>query len=345
MNRIILIGNGFDLAHGLKTSYKDFINWYWYDSVKNLQEVNRGLIYQHSNTKLWNASDGYFTVFIIISSDTNISELISDFFKSDFSTVSVYEQFDKLVTKNKGEIKFHNKFLERISKHLLLKNWVDIEGEYNKVLHEIIEKQKNNETRGFAPKPDSESKESYDIERLNEEFRIITKALKKYLHEEVANNKCQPCRGILEKIYSDFIPQDFIEKGSMNLYEEYKDQSHYFPKEILFLSFNYTDTEEYYVNQECNPKIETEVIHIHGELRYESNPIIFGYGDEIHDEYKTIEEMNDNHYLENIKSIRYLETDDYKRLLDFINSDAYQIFMALPLNRVDAHEGFDQASE
>ena len=25
MNRLVLIGNGFDLAHGLKTSYKDFI--------------------------------------------------------------------------------------------------------------------------------------------------------------------------------------------------------------------------------------------------------------------------------------------------------------------------------
>ena len=29
MNRIVLIGNGFDLAHGLKTRYEDFINWYW----------------------------------------------------------------------------------------------------------------------------------------------------------------------------------------------------------------------------------------------------------------------------------------------------------------------------
>jgi hypothetical protein len=29
MNRIILIGNGFDLAHGLKTSYKDFLEWFW----------------------------------------------------------------------------------------------------------------------------------------------------------------------------------------------------------------------------------------------------------------------------------------------------------------------------
>lgn len=29
MNRIIIIGNGFDLAHNLKTRYKDFINDYW----------------------------------------------------------------------------------------------------------------------------------------------------------------------------------------------------------------------------------------------------------------------------------------------------------------------------
>lgn len=29
MNRLVIIGNGFDIAHGLKTSYMDFINWYW----------------------------------------------------------------------------------------------------------------------------------------------------------------------------------------------------------------------------------------------------------------------------------------------------------------------------
>lgn len=29
MNRIILIGNGFDFAHGYPTRYEDFINWYW----------------------------------------------------------------------------------------------------------------------------------------------------------------------------------------------------------------------------------------------------------------------------------------------------------------------------
>ena len=31
MNRIIIIGNGFDKAHGLATGYKDFIDDYWTD--------------------------------------------------------------------------------------------------------------------------------------------------------------------------------------------------------------------------------------------------------------------------------------------------------------------------
>lgn len=35
MNRIILIGNGFDLAHGLPTRYEDFINWYWEKRVNS----------------------------------------------------------------------------------------------------------------------------------------------------------------------------------------------------------------------------------------------------------------------------------------------------------------------
>lgn len=45
------------------------------------------------------------------------------------------------------------------------------------------------------------------------------------------------------------------------------------------------------------------------------------------DDYKTISKLNDNDYLTNIKSIRYLETDKYRKLLRFINSDYYQIYI------------------
>ena len=38
MNRLALIGNGFDLAHGLKTSYRDFMNWYMCDAYAQFYE-------------------------------------------------------------------------------------------------------------------------------------------------------------------------------------------------------------------------------------------------------------------------------------------------------------------
>lgn len=70
-----------------------------------------------------------------------------------------------------------------------------------------------------------------------------------------------------------------------------------------------------------------KIIHIHGELNKENNPIIFGYGDESADDYKKIEKLNDNEYLKNVKSINYLQTDNYKKMLGFINSDYYQVFI------------------
>ena len=36
MNRLVIIGNGFDIAHGFKTSYMDFINWYWEQRLNSM---------------------------------------------------------------------------------------------------------------------------------------------------------------------------------------------------------------------------------------------------------------------------------------------------------------------
>ena len=37
--------------------------------------------------------------------------------------------------------------------------------------------------------------------------------------------------------------------------------------------------------------------------------------------------MNDSRYLDNFKSIAYLQTDNYKKLLEFIDSEEYQVFI------------------
>lgn len=55
MNRIILIGNGFDLAHGLPTRYEDFINWYWEKRVASeLDEDYKDFLKQSDNECLRN---------------------------------------------------------------------------------------------------------------------------------------------------------------------------------------------------------------------------------------------------------------------------------------------------
>ena len=38
MNRVIIIGNGFDVAHRLPTRYEDFLAWYFKKGIKESQE-------------------------------------------------------------------------------------------------------------------------------------------------------------------------------------------------------------------------------------------------------------------------------------------------------------------
>lgn len=95
------------------------------------------------------------------------------------------------------------------------------------------------------------------------------------------------------------------------------------PDQILFLSFNYTSTIDLYCPQDDN---YFDINHIHGTLS-EPESIIFGYGDELDEKYKEIRNQNNNDYLHNIKSIRYLETNNYRQVLQFIDSAPFQIYI------------------
>lgn len=43
IKRIILIGNGFDLAHGMKTAYRNFINDYWTSTLEDYLNCTEGV--------------------------------------------------------------------------------------------------------------------------------------------------------------------------------------------------------------------------------------------------------------------------------------------------------------
>ena len=352
MNRIILIGNGFDLAHGMKTSYKSFIDDYWTNTITSIQETALGRPFENDEIKINHSPSRFIT-------GTTIKDL------------------EKGLNDNKSTIEFKNIFLKEITDKTYLNNWVDVENEYYFLLKKSFQH--------------SKSSKNYDISNLNMDFKRVKDLLQQYLtriekefDDNIGSNILRIKTTIGNKIYSPFKLKDFsetlvnkraeIEYNSLkesitavqanhisiheiseyarNIIKRLGKKNHlnqikkmllsdsainYFdliPDQTLFLNFNYTFTESLYQDPKrfYNPLEEkytsVKFNHIHGTTdRMDKNPIIFGFGDEIDKDYNAIEELNDNRYLENIKSINYLESDNYKQLLEFINSGNFQIFI------------------
>ena len=120
MNRIILIGNGFDLAHNLETSYWDFINWYWREWKKYFLE-----------NKIKPQDD------ILCSIDNRSTKtdfsIIIDALGNQIYNLHGYDFGKKLLSydfdKNRLVIQPCALFKE-IHKAVETKGWVDIENEY-----------------------------------------------------------------------------------------------------------------------------------------------------------------------------------------------------------------------
>lgn len=334
MNRLILIGNGFDLAHGLNTKYSDFINNYW-EKIIDLF-LNQSVDFENKELVIKNPLKDY-----------------------DMSTKQ-FVDFQKFLQKHHSEIKFKNRFIGSISSKLSLNNWVDLEDEYYRQVKNIA-KHKNplyNDIKTLNQ--DFNIVKNYLIDYIKEIipkhsfqgfdnirkiifsnfiFKEITEtAITKYI-EDISKPYISTRMIVNYANYGDNKEKEFdriFGRGDKLIARDFlvnQDPETILdinPQNILMLNFNYTDTEKWYTKEhECfsGRIIKPEVIHIHGELNNSKNPIIFGYGDELDESYKAIENLNNNDYLENVKSIRYLETSNYKRLLQYINSDLYQVFI------------------
>ena len=93
MNRIILIGNGFDLAHGLKTSYKHFIDYYWENLSDELQsEKGKYMVYNDDFIHLYKKFSYYYGL-------PSRKETSYEHLKDAFKNTSVKLTFENLFFK------------------------------------------------------------------------------------------------------------------------------------------------------------------------------------------------------------------------------------------------------
>ena len=317
MNRLVIIGNGFDLAHGLPTSYKDFIDDYW-------NSVSTKLMIDFSYEDL-------FCKFEMIALKLKFSskELSKDDVK-DFK--SIKELFGKF----RYDIKysFKNNFFENTCNISSSSNWVDLENLYYDYLKLI--------SRDNTTKVEKNRK----ISTLNEEFKQVKDLLEKYLLEKVVNTYKLDFTKNDDVEWSKFqniLKPISILSGELNIFKEFIDIEdvneikEYFAKErkeqlvsnIHILNFNYTPIPDIYNKlNEYDDSVNSSVNFIHGFLGNNTdNKVNFGFGDEMDEDYKLIENLNNNEFLRNFKSFQYLQNSNYNNLLRFVDSGKFQVLI------------------
>lgn len=334
MNRLVLIGNGFDLAHDLKTSYADFIYWYWKRRITGLYDVES------------NSSDDSLCTLEVIGETWSIFYFYNSISINRAEGKELYQYINK--HKDKFVIR-HTSFFANIHQSIETKGWVDIENEYYKLLeHYSLE---NYSAKG--------------IEMLNGQLQYIQELLTEYL--SIINQEETPIiENIRRKIYEPINKFDIsiestktlaeyivwcnkqkndvwdlklyyyginpITSGYIHDVEKFKSEptnnakypkAYMLPERIMLLNFNYTKTARKYLMQDCDI---FSFNHIHGVLE-SPDSMIFGYGDEFEDKYKKLQNLNNNECLTNIKTIRYQESDNYRKVLAFIESAPFQVYV------------------
>jgi len=337
MNRLVIIGNGFDLAHNLPTSYRSFLNWIW----QNFPRVHNDDLFKD----LFNIKHEHFILTKYEDYNDFFSQMRRNYTINSYSIRdSHYGSYSFKISYQQPYIddypsvifEFKNNFFELITVQNA-ENWVDIENTYYQVLLSIINK--NN----LYP-------EIKTIEQLNSEFLEIKKLLENYLLLEVDEkyifknsfSKCQEIIDLFEfKRMKNGEFDDLFLEFPASYRNELKSFSSHFTKqkivdkvqlfENLFLDFNYTLNIDFYVNllNKKNSTLHGRATHlqIHGKIGDQNNPINFGFGDEMDDHYKILENTGDNKYLENIKSFMYFNNSNYRKLLNWIESNDYQIYL------------------
>ena len=276
MKKVIIIGNGFDLAHGFKTSFNDFAN----HIIENViaKEIAKTLL-----------PDDYKSP--LLRKDLTIEEVLKRIgFK--FESLDYYNKEDIVKLERQDgtigkQLKSHfnaiptcieNSFLGKLFNNSYT-HWFDIEHAYFQELNWHLEEYKNE----FTDYTDSIQL----LEKLNNEFLYIKNELTKYLSTIERRKNLD-----IER----FIKSHFRGGNSP----------------IHIINFNYTNTIKFYIQYIGKPSLTT-LHNIHGQLPDDN--IIFGYGNDQHESYKEMKNLGVDEFLKNFKTYMYFRKSVYQSII------------------------------
>lgn len=288
LNRLIIIGNGFDLAHGLKTKYSDFLSWYWI----NLRD-----------------SDEFITI-------------ISENLPTNFNSLEELKERISVLKKIDGyaQLSFKNKFFDELNKIGTDQNWVDIEMFYYQKLKEFYRNEKFEKINQLNSEFERVKNKFEDyIKHIDAEMNIdeiYCDEIGEFLLPP--HNKSKFHNTFLNKLPKKL--RDYI--VAKTLPSSVRTQS--IDSKTMVLNFNYTRTLDCYkdaLSQSPNVSIN----HIHGKAGDPDNEVVFGFGDERDDLFDEMEKQNKNEFLRFMKSSFYLQNRNYFDLQNFLEDKEYVV--------------------
>ncbi len=95
------------------------------------------------------------------------------------------------------------------------------------------------------------------------------------------------------------------------------------PSKLYFVNFNYTNTLKQYLKD--IESIPHEVNHIHGSLCGKYGQPIFGYADDLNEDFKAFEAEKVDELYDNIKTFAYNDEANYANLMRTLNEGDYQV--------------------
>lgn len=301
-NKLFLIGNGFDLCHGLQTKYVDFIKWYLNESVGYALSNNS---YEHEDDCLR----------IIVSKKINSpvsAEVVKNELSNQLERNSLNINYvDNYIPNKTGQIlrlETNSPFVYRILKNCLNSDWGGIEDEIYKEIslcHFSVEKEfKLGQKSPFAKYTNAYLSSLSQIKNLNKSVNCLKKNLQKYL---ICQNK--------PETFKDSLFEIALNNLGLN-------------NDVLFLNFNYTTYYRQLIKQLPNFTREKFIpINIHGDVYSQIDDFVFGIGDEQNNFYHEIESQYDNDWLVCMKSFHYFRNQNYKNLLSFTQRGFYELYV------------------
>jgi len=318
MNRLVLIGNGYDLAAGLKTSYEDFLVDYFKSAFLSVKKGKKE--YEDAQIFVKNCNPYEFDSEFDkrMSSISSIAGLLSN-------KIAVFDNPKSqhfVSAQTKFEVTVKSGFLiELLRKTNKVDNWRDIEGFYFKKLQEYYKRIEE------IPLLDNlfRNEETYNryldtIVDLNENFDQFKNQFAAYIGKIsislTGQNSVEPLtsfRKIIDPISSDNFSRFFDKSKTKDEVEN-----------IFVANFNYTPT---FNNEFLKENYNEDNIVVHNIHGYYEKPeeIIFGYGDVSHPLYEKMESHGDDELLRFIKSFHYPQKKSYIDLMNFIESDQFEV--------------------